>query len=72
MSKLSPEAQRARNIQSGLWDKDNTKQVKFKFNLRTDADILAHLEAQPSVQGYVKRLIRADIAAQAEKEADKS
>ena len=72
MSKLSPEAQRARNIQSGLWDKDNTKQVKFKFNLRTDADILAHLEAQPNVQGYVKRLIRADIAAQAVKEADKS
>lgn len=59
----TPEARRARNIQSELWDKDNTKQVKFKFNLRTDADILSMLEAQDNVQGYVKRLIRADIEA---------
>jgi len=58
----TPEQRRARNIQGEQWDKENTKQVKFKFNLRTDADILARLAEQSNVQGYVKALIRADIA----------
>lgn len=58
----TPEARRARNIVSERWDKDNTRQVKFKFNLRTDADILSHLDAQSNIQGYVKKLIRDDIA----------
>ena len=58
----NPEAQRAHNQARDKWDKNNTKQVKFKFNLRTDADILNHLQAQPNIQGYIKRLIREDIA----------
>lgn len=62
----TPEARRARNIVSERWDRENTRQIKFKFNLRTDSDILNHLDAQPNVQGYVKKLIRADIAAQAD------
>lgn len=57
----TPEARRARNIQTEAWDKNNTRQVKFKLNLRTDADILSMLDSQPNVQGYVKQLIRADI-----------
>lgn len=63
----TPEQRRARNIQGEQWDKENTKQVKFKFNLRTDADILARLAEQSNVQGYVKALIRADIARNSEK-----
>ena len=63
----TPEARRARNIQSEAWDKDNTRQVKFKFNLHTDADILSALDSQPNVQGYIKSLIRADIDRQKEK-----
>lgn len=55
-------AQTARNAQKEAWNKDNTKQIKFRFNLNTDADILAHLESLDNVQGYVKQLIRADIA----------
>ncbi len=58
----TPEQRRAKNILGERWDRENTKQVKFKFNIRPDADILAHLEAQSNVQGYVKQLIRADIA----------
>ena len=58
----TPEQRRARNILGERWDRENTRQVKFKFNLRTDADILAHLDAQQNIQGYVKRLIRDDIA----------
>ena len=56
------EARRAKNISNARYDKDNTRQVKFKFNLKTDADILARLAAEPSMQGYIKRLIREDIA----------
>ena len=47
------------------YDKANTKQVKFKFNLKTDADILDYLADKPNIQGYIKQLIRADIAAHA-------
>lgn len=35
----------------------------LKLNKTTDADILARLEGVKSKQGYVKALIRADIAA---------
>lgn len=59
----TPEERRARNLQSEKWDRENTRQVKFKFNLRTDSDILDMLDAQDNIQGYVKSLIRADIAA---------
>lgn len=44
------------------YDRENTKQVMLKLNRRTDADILAALEREPNVQGYIKRLIRADLA----------
>lgn len=48
---------------SVAYNKDHVKQIKFNFNLRTDADILEQLAAVKSMQGYVKALIRADIAA---------
>lgn len=44
-------------------DKKNAFRVAMKLNIRTDADILARLDAQENKQAYVKRLIRADIAA---------
>lgn len=47
------------------YDKDHTRQVKFKFNIKTDADILDYLAKQANTQGYIKSLIRADIAAHA-------
>ena len=59
---LSEKGRRAALEARDRYDKANTKQVKFKFNLKTDADILARLDAQKNVQGYVKALIRADIA----------
>lgn len=51
----------ARNVTAAKWDAENTKQIKLKLNLRTDADILEHLDKQESRQGYIKALIRADI-----------
>ena len=38
------------------YDRANTQQIKFKFNLRTDADILAHLAKQENRQLYIKQL----------------
>lgn len=43
------------------YDAANTAQVKLKLNLKTDADILAWLEAQASKQGAIKELIRQEI-----------
>ncbi len=43
----------------------NTTQIKFTFNHKTDADILTKLESVGNKQGYIKALIRADIAQEA-------
>ena len=39
----------------------NVQQMNFKFNKKTDADILEHLRKVPNMLGYIKELIRADI-----------
>ncbi|MBR4577318.1 MAG: hypothetical protein IKO25_08945 [Clostridia bacterium] len=52
-----------RSISQMRYDKEKSKHYGMKLNLRTDEDIIAMLEAQPSFQAYVKQLIRADIAA---------
>lgn len=43
------------------YDEANTTQVHLKFNNKTDADILAHLETVDNVQGYIKKLVREDM-----------
>ena len=43
------------------YDASNTTQVHLKFNNKTDADILAHLETVENVQGYIKKLVREDM-----------
>lgn len=64
MSKQLTDAKR-RAIQK--YDSANTKQIHLKLNLKTDADILERLAEQDSVQGYIKTLIRADLAEQISK-----
>lgn len=44
------------------YDSTHTRQVKLKLNIKTDADILEHLGSLPNLQGYIKALIRADMA----------
>lgn len=39
----------------------HTKIIPIRLNFSTDEDILKHLESVPSVAGYIKQLIRADI-----------
>lgn len=48
------------------YDAANTRQVHLKLNRRTDKDVLARLDEVPSKQGYIKRLIRADLQRTAE------
>lgn len=44
------------------YDKAHTTGLYLKLNKKTDADILEKLSSVPNTQGYVKQLIRADIA----------
>lgn len=39
------------------YDKKNTKSFSLKLNYNTDADMIAFLEAQSNVQGFLKSLI---------------
>lgn len=55
---MSTDAQRRA---SARYDAKSTRQYHLKLNLKTDADIIAALDAQPSAQGYIKALIRADL-----------
>jgi hypothetical protein len=44
------------------YDAENTRQVHLKLNRNTDKDVLDKLDEVPSKQGYIKRLIREDLA----------
>lgn len=43
------------------YDKANTKQFHMKLNRNTDRDIIEKLGNVPNIQGYIKKLIRADL-----------
>ena len=43
------------------YDAANTRQVHLKLNLRTDKDVIEKLDNVPNMQGYIKKLIRADL-----------
>lgn len=44
------------------YDATNTTRIALKLNNKTDADIIARLDAVKSKQGYIKKLIRDDIS----------
>jgi hypothetical protein len=56
------EPQNPKNAYKIKWDAENTKQYKLKLMLRTDQDIIEKLDSVPNRQGYLKDLIRKDIA----------
>ena len=46
------------------YDRENTRRINLKLNNKTDADIIAQLEAlklTEGIQTYLKRLIREDM-----------
>ena len=61
--KWDAKTSQAQREASARYDADNTKAVKLKLNIKTDADILAWLSKQPNKQGYIKSLIREDMKA---------
>jgi len=69
-STMTPEQRRNKNARGDEWNKENTKRVYIRLNQHTDADILEKLDSLDNVQGYIKSLIRADIAAHPEGSAD--
>ena len=42
--------------------KEKTVSVNLRLHKNTDADIIGKLESVPSKMGYIKQLIRADMA----------
>lgn len=44
------------------YDAKNRKPFSFKLHLKYDADIIKKLESVESMSGYIKQLIREDIA----------
>ena len=44
------------------WVAENTTRIVMNLNHNTDKDVLEKLSHVPSKQGYIKSLIRADIA----------
>ena len=39
----------------------NIRQIALRLNRNTDADVIEWLETQPSINGYLKNLIRLDM-----------
>ena len=56
---MATEAQKRATLK---YDATHTIQYHLKLNLETDADIMEAFSRQESVQGYIKRLVRDDIA----------
>lgn len=54
-----------------VYSATHQRPIKFSFSIENDADVLAMLDSVPNKQGYVKALIRADIAARAKSEEKK-
>lgn len=44
------------------YNKEKTSLINIRFVKSTEVDILEHLERQPNKSGYIKSLIRADMA----------
>ena len=48
-------------IAQAKYDAKNCKNYHFKLVIKSDKDIIDKLASVPSMQGYIKQLIRADI-----------
>ena len=59
MANKSTESQVRASIK---YNKENTVQISLKLNRSTDADLIDRLNRAANKQGYIKELIRRDIA----------
>lgn len=58
---VTPVATEAQIKAQAKYDAKNTKQLHLKLNRKTDWDVIEKLGNVPNMQGYIKRLIRADL-----------
>lgn len=54
------------SIRQSRYDATHCRTYSLKLNLILDADIIAKLASVPSMQGYIKTLIRNDISTHSE------
>ena len=59
MANKSTESQVRASIK---YNKENTVQISLKLNRSTDADLIDSLNSIANKQGYIKELIRRDLA----------
>lgn len=52
---------KAHVIAVAKYNREKTKSKLLTFNIKTDADILSHLDSVGNVTGYIKNLIRKDL-----------
>ena len=50
------------------YEKENLRQIRLKINRKTEPELLAWIETQENIQGYIKRLILEDMAMAEEQE----
>lgn len=51
-----------RSIRDARYNAASSRRYPLKLNVRTDAQLIARLDEVASVNGYIRRLIREDIA----------
>ena len=66
-SAKSQEAFNFRKYQND-WTENHTRTDRMKVNVHQDTDIMTYLDGISNVQGYLKQLIRDDIARHAHEE----
>ena len=62
MDKASPNTPASNLKAIDKFNKEKTTIVSLRLNFNTDADIIEKLATVPSKMGYIKKLIRNDIA----------
>ena len=50
------------------YEKENIRQIRLKINRKTEPELLAWIEKQENIQGYIKRLILEDMKLETEKD----
>ena len=56
------EREAAKKLSRSKYKRDQIRQILLQFIKDVDADILGHLDAQPSKINYIRRVIREDMA----------
>lgn len=62
MPRKYSEVTKAKNSRRAMdWNKTHVRRVLLALNTETESAMIAFMESQPSMQGYLKELIRKDM-----------